>query len=117
MDPSELASVWKDLETRWEDESAHRAFLDRFSDLEGLAEAGRCYRAALDQRPGDPVALRWRDEVVKKATALALAQLPRTNPPRQMSPTARRWLLAAMVTVGFAMAGWILSRFSSTMRP
>lgn len=71
------ASAWAEVLGRWEDDAAHRAFLDRFRDLEGLARAGGLYRDVLAARPGDPVALRWRDEVLRRATAAGLASLPR----------------------------------------
>jgi hypothetical protein len=57
------------------------------------------------------VALRGRDEVVKRATALALAQLPRTRPPRQLSTGQRRAILAAALLAAAAMVGWVLLRF------
>ncbi len=102
---------WAEVEARWEEEEAHRAFLARHSDLESLAEAGRRYRAALEQRPGDTVAQRWRDEVLKRATALALAQLPRTRPPREVPPGLRRALLAAALLAMAAATVWVLARF------
>ena len=57
----------------------HRAYLRRFTDLEGFAVAGGRYRAVLAERPGDAVALRMRDELVKRATVYGLATLPRTS--------------------------------------
>ena len=38
MDPAALDAAWADLAARWDDEAAHRAFIDRFGDLEALAE-------------------------------------------------------------------------------
>jgi len=102
---------WAEVEARWQEEEAHRAFLARHADLESLAEAGRRYRAALEERPGDPVAQRWRDEVLKRATVLALAQLPRTRPPREASPVLRRALLAVALLAMAAATVWVLIRF------
>jgi hypothetical protein len=73
--------AWAEVERAWRDEACHRAYLDRFHDLEGLAIAGRRYRDALARDPRDPVALRGRDEVLRRATAAGLAQLPRTPSP------------------------------------
>jgi hypothetical protein len=117
MDEREVDAAWAEVTARWADEGAHRAFLDRFGDLEGLAEAGRRYKVALDARPGDEVAARGRDEVVKRATALALAQLPRTKPPRQLSPGVRRALLLALVAASVVAAGWVLLRMSRVPPP
>jgi len=102
---------WAEVEAHWEAEEAHRAFLARQSDLESLAEAGRRYRTALERRPGDPVAQRWRDEVLKRATALALAQLPRTRPPRELAPGLRRGLLLAVLLAMAAATAWVVARF------
>src|SRR6266545_4077762 len=70
--PGEEAA-WAEVAARWDDEEAHREYLSRLCDLEALSEAGRRYKAALDVRPDDPVARRWRDEVVRRATAVARA--------------------------------------------
>jgi hypothetical protein len=94
-------------------EEAHRAYLARFSDLEGLTQAGRRYRETLAERPGDPVALRFRDEVVARAAVQGIAQLPRTQPPRQLGRGARRALLAAMLLGAALAVSWVLYRFLS----
>ncbi len=96
---------WAALQARWGDDEAHRAYLAGAQDLAGLTEVGRRYREALERRPDDAVALRWRDEIVKRASVLALAQLPRTRPPRAVP----RWLrmvgvLVAALLVGAAVA-------------
>ena len=96
MDGATEEDAWREVVTRWEDEEAHRGYLASFADLEGLAAAGRRYRAVLEARPGDPVAARWRDEIVKRAMVQGLAQLPRTAAPLALPPWARR-LLAAVV--------------------
>lgn len=95
--------AWADVVARWDDEAVHRAFLDRFTDLEGLARAGGRYRDALAARPGDPVALRWRDEVVRRATAAGLAALPRTEP---AVPQVPRWVRPVFLAV---LAAFILA--------
>jgi hypothetical protein len=113
MDPAALDAAWADLAARWDDEAAHRALIDRFGDLEALAEVGRRYKEALDARPGDAMALRGRDEVLKRATALALAQLPRTAPPRE---TPRGLELAVVFLAGaggIAAAAWVLFRLAA----
>jgi hypothetical protein len=88
------AKAWAEVLGRWEDEAAHRAFLDRFRDLEGLARAGGRYRDVLTDRPADPVALRWRDEVVRRATVAGLASLPRIP---EGVPQVPRWVRPAFI--------------------
>ena len=108
--------AWAQLLSRWDDEEAHGAFLSRFGDLDGLAGAGWRYRQVLSERPGDAVALRWRDEILRRATAQGLSQLPRLSPPRP-SPKAYRWaVLAGMVGAMALAAGWMAWRLLSLAR-
>ncbi len=117
---ADLASAtheaWAQVLTRWDDEEAHRTFLARFGDLEGLAEAGRRYREVLSEKPGDATALRWRDEILKRATAQGLSQLPRLSPPRA-SPKVYRWaVVGGMVGAMALAAGWLAWRLLSMAR-
>jgi hypothetical protein len=100
-------AVWAEIEARWQEEDIHRAYLARCHDLDALAAAGRRYRDALDRRPGDAVALRWRDEVVRRAAALALAQLPRTRPPRSMPAGLRTAFLALIILAVLGSIAWL----------
>jgi hypothetical protein len=102
------AGAWDEVLARWEDDEVHRAYLARFSDLDGLAQAGRRYREKLAERPGDPVAIRFRDEVVKRAAIQGLARLPRTQPPRKPGPGARRAILAALLLGAALAVSWVL---------
>jgi hypothetical protein len=100
--------AWALVVSRWGDDEAHRAYLARFTDLEGLSQAGRRYREVLRQRPEDAVALRWREEIVKRATVQGLAQLPRSRPPRPAQPGLRRLLVVGLVVLSLVLAGWLL---------
>jgi hypothetical protein len=107
MESEAEAQAWDDVVRAWADEARHRAYLDRFTDLEGLASAGRRYRAVLVDRPADPVALRWREEVVRRATVSGFAAIPREKPAWSGVP---RWLKALVIAVGVAgLAGWLLA--------
>ena len=101
MTPEEEQLGWEALRERWSDDAAHRAWLSGFADLEGLARAGQRYRAVLEANPGDAVAARWRDEILKRATVHGLASLPRTAP----RPALPRWLVPA----GVALLGALLA--------
>jgi hypothetical protein len=97
--------AWAEVLARWGEPEAHRAYLARFPDLQGLSTAGGRYRAVLAERPDDPVAARLRDEIVKRAAVQGLAQLPRTPPPRQ----GRRvpgWAFALAGALLVAAAAW-----------
>jgi hypothetical protein len=99
---SEEARAWDEVVRAWDDEARHRAYLDRHASLEGLAIAGKRYRDVLDARPDDPVALRLREEIVRRATVAGLALLPREQPRTLRVP---RWTrTAALVGVGVLLA-------------
>jgi hypothetical protein len=108
--------AWAEVLARWEDEGAHRQYLARFGDLDGLAAAGRRYRTALEEGRGDPIAARWREEVLKRAAVQGLASLPRTPPPRS-ARRALRWAilaaLSAVVAIGLAVVGRLLSNLGA----
>ncbi|HSB19979.1 MAG TPA: hypothetical protein VLD85_08235 [Anaeromyxobacteraceae bacterium] len=110
-------AAWAEVTARWQEEEAHREYLSRLWDLEGLAEAGRRYKAVLDARPDDEVARRWRDEVVRRAAAMALAQIPRTRPPRPLPPGVRRAVIAGAVVAAAAVVGWALTHFPRAGAP
>lgn len=89
------AEAWSRVLVAWNDEAAHKAYLDRFRDLEGFTVAGERYREAIEKNPKDPVPQRWRDELLKRATAQAFAQIPRTKP----NEGAPRWIRTALILV------------------
>ncbi len=99
--PSEEAA-WAEVLAAWSDEAAHRRYLARFQSLEALPVAGGRYKAVLDERPDDAMALLMRGEVVKKATAYALAAAPRTPP--AMAKGTRRLRVALALAAGGATA-------------
>ncbi len=99
--------AWQEVLGRWSDDGVHDAFLARFADLDGLARAGRLYRDFLAARPGDVVAVRWRDEILKRAASQGLAGLPRTPPADRRLPP---WLRSLLVAMGMAvLAGLLLA--------
>ena len=107
----EEATAWAEVEARWGEPAAHRAYLARFPDLDGLTTAGRRYRDALTARPGDTVALAMKAEVVKRATVVGLSMLPRTAPPALAGGKWKRRsliLLAAWLGSTLAFLLWKL---------
>jgi hypothetical protein len=106
--PGEAA--WAELVRRWDDPAAHRELLASCADLDALAELGRRYRAVLEERPADPVAREMKDEILRRATAVGLAQLPRTRPPAPPSGVVPRRLLLGGVLVLATALSWMLGR-------
>lgn len=104
-------AAWAALRARWEDPVAHRAFLSGCADLEALARAGARYRAALQEKPDDAIAATGRDEVLRKATVLGLASVPRTAPPAPVSPWVKRGLLATLAVLLLGAAAWTAFAF------
>ncbi len=115
------AAAWAGVVAAWNDEARHRAYLARFDDLAGLAVAGGRYRAALAARPRDPVAARFRDEVLRRAVAHGLASLPRTEPELPRAKLAVRVaagaVVAGLVLAAALMASRLLPFVSSGARP
>ncbi len=100
--------AWARLEASWDDDGAHRAFLALFGDLAGLARAGARYREVLAARPGDAVALHWREEILRRATALGLAEMPRAALPREL-PRAVKWGAVALLAGALlGAAAWVV---------
>jgi hypothetical protein len=104
-------AAWAGLRARWDEPAAHRAFLSGCADLEALARAGARYRAALQERPDDAIAAAGRDEVLRKATVLGLASVPRTAPPAPVSPWVKRGLLAALAVFLVGAVTWTAIAF------
>ena len=102
------ADAWASVLAAWEDDAAHAGYLSRFHDLEGLAVAGRRYRDAVLARPGDAVAARWRDEVIRRATAQGSAQLPRSGAPAPVRAAGVRRALVAVAAALLALAAFLL---------
>jgi hypothetical protein len=105
---------WAEVLRRWDDEDAHRAYLDSHPWLEGLAQAGRRYKEVLDRRPDDPVALRWRDEAVRRAAAVALArranlQTLRGHPLRRFASAAVVFLLLVATCTGYRLVSSLVA--------
>lgn len=114
---AEEAAAWAEVQARWSDQAAHLAYLARFPDLDGLATAGRRYRDVLAARPGDTVALAMKAEVVKRATVVGLAMLPRTAPPRVSTSGWRRIAIFAMAAWITVAAGWMAWKLLTGPRP
>jgi hypothetical protein len=105
-----VEAAWAEVARRWDDPAAHRELLASCADLEALAELGRRYREVLEARPDDPVARGMKGEILKRATAIGLAQLPRTRPPAPRSGVVPRRLLLGGVLVLASALSWMLGR-------
>ncbi|HET9555300.1 MAG TPA: hypothetical protein VFP50_20205 [Anaeromyxobacteraceae bacterium] len=111
--PVDEPAAWAELQARWDDLAAHKAYLARFADLDGLTAAGRRYREVLATRPEDPQALAMKAEILKRATVVGLASLPRTTPTRlgDRVPRWARWTIATWL--GSAVAWLLYQLFTS----
>ncbi len=110
--PSGEAEAWARVLAAWTDEAVHRAYLARFTDLDGYAVAGGRYRAVLAERPEDALALRMREEIVRKATVFGLASLPRVR--RREPPRWARWLVVVVALLAVVGAAGFLFRLVGT---
>jgi hypothetical protein len=112
MDRPGEDTAWAELLARWDDEGAHRAYLDAAAarGLAALGGAGQRYRDALAARPGDPIASRGRDEVLRRALAQGLAQLPRTAPAPARHARLVRGIALALAILIVLGAAWVALR-------
>jgi len=110
--PAEEAA-WAEVLSAWDDEARHLAYLARFSDLDGLALAGRRYREVLAVRPGDPLAARFRDEILKRAVVHGLSSVPRIQPAPGRNPVLVRALVVAMAAAMGGAALWVVHRLGT----
>jgi hypothetical protein len=104
-------AAWAEVLARWGEPAVHQAYLARFPDLDGLTTAGRRYREVLAARPGDTVAIAMKGEILKRATVVGLAMLPRTAPPDPQTARWKRWailLLASWLASTLAWLAWKL---------
>ena len=106
--PAGEEPAWTALQAAWDDEAAHRAFLDGCRDLEALARAGARYREVLAARPVDPAALRGRDEVLRRATVLGLAAMPRAEGRRALPPAVKWGAVALLAGTLVGAAAWVV---------
>ena len=112
-----IEAAWAELTRRWDDPAAHRALLAACTDLDALAEVGRRYRAVLEVRPTDRMAQEMKGEILKRATVIGLAQLPRTRPPVIRSGVWPRRLMLGGVLVLAVAVSWLLGRLILGTRP
>jgi hypothetical protein len=100
MADSALETLWKNALDRWEDEAAHRAFLEYCRQRNQLVEAAVRYRGMKGDHARGPLAERKLTAI----TALALARLEgsRTPDPRRRSRVFGYLLVAFFIaaTVG-----------------
>lgn len=110
-------AAWAEVVARWDEPAAHRAYLGRFPDLDGLATAGRRYRDVLAARPQDAVAQAMKAEVVKRATVVGLASLPRTPPPALAGGRWRRIAVLALAAWLASAVAWLVYQLLSGKAP
>jgi hypothetical protein len=95
FEPSDwLKARWLSLLASWGDDARHEALRAEAMDKGELAELGRLYRLRLAELPGDPYAVRGRDEVLR------LAVLPSLTVRRKdASPQVPTWKYVALSAI------------------
>ena len=98
--------MWAKCEEKWDDAARHDAFL-MFCRREGsLPFAAARYRAALKNKPDDPVARKRLDELVKLAEFAAQAEMAKDSPRKKgdRSPARSVAIMAAGAALVLAAA-------------
>ena len=96
-DPPHLVTAWQALETRWEDDDAHRRFVDRCLAEGALAFAARRYRSRDDETAR---------RQLTTLTTIAVQTLRGVTTRPRLSPRGARLLgllVLALVLVGLAV--------------
>ncbi len=99
-EPSWLDAEWAALEARWDDPDAHRRILDRAEAAGDVASLGRRYKERLDRAPGDAIAVRARDELLKRATVRLMVARP---PAPKGGVTAKNVVAATVLLTGLGL--------------
>jgi hypothetical protein len=92
-----LDALWKNALDHWDNDAAHRAFLDHCQSRDLLAEAAMRYRGMTGDRDRGASA----EHRLKAVLALALSKLEVTR----TEPKAASGLLMKLVLIGFFLAG------------
>jgi hypothetical protein len=104
-----LDAAWSDVEARWDDEDAHKAFVARCVATGRLPEAGRRYREVRDRDPSRrESAAAHIDRLLSLATRNL--ELTRSPPPDSASMRRRLFFVAlgvCLVLVGVALWAWL----------
>jgi hypothetical protein len=94
-----LETLWKHVTSHWEDEAAHRAFLEHCRVNDRLVEAAVRYRGMKGDHARGPLA-------EKKLTAIAALALTRLeaerSPPQSKRSSALAYVLIALFIAGTA---------------
>lgn len=99
MSDTALETLWKHVLDHWDDEAAHRAFLEHCRTSDRLVEAAVRYRGMKGDHARGPLA-------EKKLTAIAALALTRLeaerSPPRTKQASALGYVLIALFLAGTA---------------
>jgi uncharacterized Zn finger protein (UPF0148 family) len=97
--------AWAALEASWADEAAHKRFVERAAETDGLDVAAARYRAVVRARPDDEPARRGLERVAALAETLHAARMraERARPPTPLL----RWLTVGLATALLLAVGWI----------
>jgi hypothetical protein len=104
MTDETLEILWKNVTDRWDDDSAHQAFLQHCQSTEQLGEAARLY-AGVKRDAARSAAAKRRLEAV--ATLAAASLQASREPPPAVRP---RWLIVFTALVFGSLTGYALYR-------
>ncbi len=94
--PAPVEAMWREVSAHWAELAGHEAFIEACSSADLLTEAVRRYRFKAEENPADPVATRYRDQLIERL--MAVASLPSREAP---SSAPRR----AIGVAGFVLLG------------
>jgi hypothetical protein len=99
--------AWAALQTRWDDDAAHRHFLEAASRADALDLAARHYRRRKQEHPNDPRAAEGLRRAASMAEHLHAARAAERRP----TTPSPLWRLASLFGAAVVVLGlvWIMS--------
>ena len=110
-----LESGWQRVQASWDQSAAHERLLSEALARDDLASLGARYRGYLEAHPGDAMATRAREELLRRATAAMLTRLPREESgigPAQ-ARTVRNVVLGIFLLVTICVGAWLIFRMGA----
>jgi hypothetical protein len=100
--PDYLATLWKELLRRWDDEGQHLAVRQAAMARQDLSALGRLYRLRLAYMPDDPWAQKGRDDVFAAASAVMVRPLP-SQPQAENALVKSAVIVVCVLVIGAAL--------------
>ena len=105
--PVVLETAWKNILENYGDEAIHLAFIEQCIDSKNVLFASQKYRQLLEANPSDQIAVKMRDKIIQKVSAIYMTRIPGSE--EEEPGNARRIIFVAMgLGLSLALLGLML---------